>query len=229
MSVAGRFRDPVTFLTLPFSVSIMLNAAACWASTIIIPKDLQCLRRGLIGSNMTSVVRVNTEPTIELFFAFVDGAYDYVCAECTALCCKGHGFGGSLKRKCVRSSSAYPQLETMALSRNGDQITFATTAGGCIMLDTDNFCRIEKELGKDKKPNICNLFPFNSFTQVGKTIVVLPHFLCPLRASVAGPARTGSGDSCIGRSRNPAKPHAHPRLRQKHGSGGSSAPVSDGR
>ena len=137
---------------------------------------------------MTSVVKP-TEPPIDLFFAFIDGAYDYVCAECTALCCKGHGFGGSLERELRPLFARYPQLETMALARNGDQMTFATTAGGCIMLDTDNFCRIEKELGKDKKPNICNLFPFNSFTQVGKTIVVLPHFLCPLRASV--PARPG--------------------------------------
>lgn len=83
----------------------------------------------------------------------------------------------------------YPQLETLAFSRNGDQITFLTTGGGCVMLDTDNFCRIEKELGKDKKPNICNLFPFNMFTRIGKTIVVTPHFLCPLRAVV--PPRPG--------------------------------------
>ena len=57
------------------------------------------------------------------------------------------------------------------------------------MLDSDNFCRIEKELGKDRKPNICNLFPFNSLARIGKTIVVSPHFLCPLRAVV--PARPG--------------------------------------
>ncbi|MEK6334838.1 MAG: hypothetical protein AABM67_07815 [Acidobacteriota bacterium] len=83
----------------------------------------------------------------------------------------------------------YPQIESMALRRTVDQITFATTADGCIMLDTDNFCRIEKELGKDKKPNICNLFPFNAFARIGKTVTVSPHFLCPLRAVL--PARPG--------------------------------------
>ena len=83
----------------------------------------------------------------------------------------------------------YPQIESMAYSRHGDQITFATTASGCVMLDTDNFCRIEKELGKSAKPNICNLFPFNLFSKIGKTVVVMPHFLCPLRAVV--PARPG--------------------------------------
>jgi hypothetical protein len=46
-----------------------------------------------------------------------------------------------------------------------------------------------EELGKDKKPNICNLFPFNAFSRIGKTIAVMPHFLCPLRATV--PARPG--------------------------------------
>ena len=84
----------------------------------------------------------------------------------------------------------YPQIESMALKRTVDQITFATSADGCILLDTDNFCRIEKELGKDKKPNICNLFPFSSFARIGKTVTVSPHFLCPLRAVL--PARPGA-------------------------------------
>ena len=129
------------------------------------------------------------EPAVELFFAFIDGAYDYVCAECTALCCKGHGLGGNLERELRPLFARYPQLETMAILRTGGQVTLATTGSGCVLLDTDNFCRIEKELGKDKKPNICNLFPFNSFSKIGKTVVVAPHFLCPLRAVV--PARAG--------------------------------------
>jgi len=125
----------------------------------------------------------------ELFFAFPDGVYDYKCAECTGLCCKGHGFGGSLDREMRSLFVRYPRIESMAVSRNGDQITFATTTSGCVMLDTNNFCQIEKELGKSAKPNICNLFPFNHFAKIGKTIVVMPHFLCPLRSVV--PARPG--------------------------------------
>ena len=137
----------------------------------------------------TSAVSAKSESYPQLFFAFPDGVFDYVCAECTALCCKGHGFGGSFERELRVLFARYPQMETMALSRNGDQITLATTGSGCVMLDNDNFCRIEKELGKDKKPNICNLFPFNLFTRIGKTVAVMPHFLCPLRAVV--PARPG--------------------------------------
>ena len=124
----------------------------------------------------------------ELFFAFIDGVYDYVCAECTALCCKGHGFAGSLEREMRTLFARYPQLETMAISRDGDQINLATP-GNCLMLDSANLCRIEKELGKDQKPNVCKIFPFNSFSRVGKTVVVMPHFLCPLRATV--PVRPG--------------------------------------
>jgi hypothetical protein len=138
---------------------------------------------------MSSIDLSKNEPAVDLFFAFIDGAYDYVCSECTALCCKGHGFAGSLEREMGTLFARYPQLEAMALSRNGDEIIFAAPSSGCVMLDRDNLCRIEKELGKDKKPNICNLFPFNYFSQVGKTIVVRPHFLCPLRASV--PPRPG--------------------------------------
>lgn len=138
---------------------------------------------------MSSTNPSQTEPAVELFLAFIDGAYDYVCAECTALCCKGHGFGGSLKREMHELLARYPQMEAMAISRNGDNIIFATSASGCVMLDSDNLCRIEKELGKDKKPNVCNLFPFNAFSRIGKTIVVMPHFLCPLRAVI--PARPG--------------------------------------
>ena len=138
---------------------------------------------------MRSADQPKTVPAFDHFFAFIDGVYDYVCAECTALCCKGHGLGGNLERELRPLFARYPQLESMAISRTGGQITFASTGGGCVLLDVDNFCRIEKELGKDKKPNICNLFPFNAFSKIGKTIVVMPHFLCPLRAVV--PAAPG--------------------------------------
>jgi hypothetical protein len=65
----------------------------------------------------------------------------------------------------------------------------ATTADGCALLDTDNRCRIEKEHHKSMKPTVCNIFPFNVFRRIGKTVTVSPHFLCPLRLVV--PARPG--------------------------------------
>ena len=131
----------------------------------------------------------NEMGVVPLYFAFPDGVFNYVCAECTALCCKGHGFGGSLENELRPLFVLYPQIESMAVHRRGDFVEFATPISGCLLLDSDNWCRIEKEHGKTAKPNICNLFPFNSFTQIGKAIAVKPHFLCPLRIQV--PARPG--------------------------------------
>lgn len=130
-----------------------------------------------------------TSTNIPLYFAFPDGVYNYVCPECTALCCKGHGFGGSLERQLRPLYVLYPQMETMVLNRIGDFVTLATTADGCVMLDPDNRCRIEKEHNKAMKPTVCNTFPFNVFRTIGKTVTVSPHFLCPLRLVV--PAQPG--------------------------------------
>ena len=124
-----------------------------------------------------------------IYFAFPDGVFNYVCAECTALCCKGHGFGGSLEKELRPLFVLYPQIESMAIRREGDYVEFATLSSGCLLLDTDNWCRIEKEHGKAAKPSVCNLFPFNNLTLIGKAIAVRPHFLCPLRIQV--PARPG--------------------------------------
>ena len=126
---------------------------------------------------------------VPLYFAFPDGVYHYVCAECTALCCKGDGFGGSLKREVRSLFVLYPQLESMTVARHGDTVTFANAKGACQFLDADNRCRIEKEHGKALKPTVCSLFPFNSFSRIGKTLTVSPHFLCPLHLSL--PASPG--------------------------------------
>ena len=83
----------------------------------------------------------------------------------------------------------YPALESMAVQRRGDILTFATPAGRCHFLDGGNLCRIEKEHGKALKPGVCTLFPFNVFTRIGKAVAVSPHFMCPLRLQV--PARPG--------------------------------------
>jgi len=125
-----------------------------------------------------------------LYFSFPDGVFHYVCAECTALCCKGYGFAGSLEREMGRLLTLYPELSSAALERRGDILSFGTPAGGCHFLDSDNLCRIEKEHGRALKPGVCTLFPFNVFSLIGKTVVVSPHFLCPLRIHV--PARPGA-------------------------------------
>jgi hypothetical protein len=104
------------------------------------------------------------------------------------LCCRGNGFGGSLKREMPILLSAYPKLGAAVTSRSESMLWLSTPAGsGCVLLDVDNRCRIEKDLGKDLKPGVCSLFPFNKLTRLGDTLLVSPHFLCPLRMQV--PAR----------------------------------------
>lgn len=127
--------------------------------------------------------------TVPIYFAFPDGAFHYVCAECTALCCRGQGFAGSLEREMGQLIQLYPNLASAVLERRGPLLTVATPAGRCHFLEDDDLCRIEKEHGRALKPGVCLLFPFNSFSLIGRTLVVSPHFLCPLRLSV--PARPG--------------------------------------
>ncbi|MET0153167.1 MAG: YkgJ family cysteine cluster protein [Candidatus Binatia bacterium] len=124
------------------------------------------------------------EETVELYPAFIDGAFQYVCAECTALCCRGHGFGGSLTREMQKLFALYPAIESMASRRVGDYVEFINSSNRCMFLDGDNRCRIEKEHGKAAKPSVCRLFPFNVFSRIGKSVAVAPHFLCPLRLQV---------------------------------------------
>lgn len=125
----------------------------------------------------------------QLFLAFVDGVFDYVCAECTALCCKGHGFGGSLAREMPQLFQIYPRLASSTLGRKGNIVDMMTPAAGCHFLEPDNMCGIERRHGKSLKPGICALFPFNDLRRIGSTITVRPHFLCPLRIRI--PARVG--------------------------------------
>jgi len=131
-----------------------------------------------------------TETTTDIFFAFPDGVFHHVCAECTALCCRGQGFAGSLKREMNYIFRNYPPLASLVTEREGDIVTVATPVGSCFFLRKDNLCQIEIEHGRARKPGICLLFPFNDFSRIGNTLVVAPHFMCPLRLSL--PAAPGA-------------------------------------
>ena len=126
---------------------------------------------------------------MNIFFAFPDGVFHHVCAECTALCCRGQGFAGSLKREMNFIFKNYPPLASLVTEREGDIVTVATPTGRCFFLRNDNLCKIEVEHGRAKKPGICLLFPFNDFSRIGNTLVVSPHFMCPLRLNL--PAAPG--------------------------------------
>ena len=129
----------------------------------------------------------------QIYFSFPDGVFDYVCAECDALCCRGQGFGGSLHREMATLLTLYPSLQSMAVRRRGDVLHFATFRQACQFLDDDRRCRIEREHGKGLKPGVCTLFPFNAFSRIGSVLVVSPHFLCPLRMRVPSAAGEVAG------------------------------------
>jgi len=50
--------------------------------------------------------------------------------------------------------------------------------GACVFLQDDGLCRIHKEMGFDRKPIACQLFPF-SFHPVEGGVVVTTSFACP--------------------------------------------------
>jgi Fe-S-cluster containining protein len=123
----------------------------------------------------------------ELYMAFPDGVFHYVCAECNALCCRGDGFGGSLEKEFKPLFQIYPALQSLVTFRKGDEIHVSNPSGRCMMLDDDRLCHIEKEHGRSVKPGVCALFPFSSFRRLGNDVAIIPNFLCPLRVQV--PAR----------------------------------------
>ncbi|MBI4521587.1 MAG: hypothetical protein HY701_12175 [Gemmatimonadetes bacterium] len=125
----------------------------------------------------------------KLYLAFPDGVLHYVCAECTALCCRGQGIGGSLKREMGHLLKLYPLLGTLAVRRRGNIVEFTNPTSGCQFLQSDLRCAIEVKHGKAYKPGVCVLFPFNRLGRIGRTVTIRPHFLCPLRLVV--PARPG--------------------------------------
>lgn len=136
-------------------------------------------------------------PAPELYFAFPEGSLQYVCEECDALCCRGQGFAGSLKREMGPLLQIYPTLGAFATDRRGDEVTFTTPAGRCFFLQDDRLCRIHLEHGLALKPAVCRAFPFNRLVRIGTTVAVAPHFMCPLR--LVSPARPEEVESAYDR------------------------------
>jgi len=125
-----------------------------------------------------------------LYFAFPDGALDYVCSECDALCCRnGRSFSASAAGELSALLTFFPSLQSLAISRSRNEVHFPIPRGGCVLLEPDNLCGVEKHHGRALKPSGCRLFPFNVFRDLGAAVAVRPNFLCPLRLVV--PPRPG--------------------------------------
>jgi hypothetical protein len=116
----------------------------------------------------------------KFYFAFPDRAYHYDCAQCSAICCRGHGIG-TAARETPALLSHYPELAFTATKSGQSGSNFTNPAGGCFFLTEKNLCQVEQDHGRAAKPGVCVAFPFNDFSRIGNVVVVRPHFLCPLR------------------------------------------------
>ncbi len=117
---------------------------------------------------------------MKFYFAFPDRAYHYDCTQCDALCCRGHGIG-TAARETPALLARYPALALTAAKHGREGSNFMNPAGSCFFLTEKNLCQVEVEHGRDAKPGVCVVFPFNDFSRIGDIVVVRPHFLCPLR------------------------------------------------
>lgn len=124
------------------------------------------------------------------YLAFIDGSLDYDCAACGSHCCRGYGFGGMEEREMATLLDEHPELLCWVRARRHGYLSLGSPAGDCLYLEGDGRCRIQAASGREAKPGVCRLFPFNRLTRVGAQIVVMPHFLCPLKLVV--PARSGA-------------------------------------
>ena len=107
----------------------------------------------------------------------------------------------------------HPAVGTTATSRHGDVVTFS---------DAERWLPLPRRGQPVPHPKgrwqgsqagaSCTVFPFNSFSRIQKTVVVSPHFLCPLRLQV--PARPGEvdGSACLDRDNAPGERAAGPWL-----------------
>lgn len=133
-------------------------------------------------------------PSDAPYTAFLDGSLDYDCSGCPDNCCKGIGFGGMDDRSLGAFIDSHPELLPWIQSRREGFTLLGTPNSGCLFLREDGLCSIEAASGRDAKPGLCIMFPFNRLDRIGDHLVVRPYFRCrgltpifpPRPGSVAG-------------------------------------------
>jgi hypothetical protein len=114
----------------------------------------------------------------EPYLAFIDGSLNYDCIACPDNCCKGHGFGGMEDGAISVLIDNHPELLPWIQSRDKGFIDLSTPSGGCLFLQNNGLCKIEITYGRDAKPGICLMFPFNNMQRVDNHLILRPQFLC---------------------------------------------------
>jgi hypothetical protein len=117
----------------------------------------------------------------DVYFAFPDGAFEYVCDGCLQSCCR---IGGAIdilwSREGGKLLELYPEAASLVRGRVGPLVNLQMPLGRCHWFTDDGLCAIERDHGTALKPYVCRLFPFNDLFQAGGTLVVAPRFSCPM-------------------------------------------------
>jgi hypothetical protein len=125
------------------------------------------------------------------FMAFLDGSLDYSCPGCAENCCRGIGFGGMNGGRMGAIIDSHPELLPWIQYRDEGFTMLGTPQGGCLFLRDDGLCSIESASGRDAKPGLCIMFPFNGLNWLGDCLVVRPYFRCR-RFTAIVPPRPGA-------------------------------------
>lgn len=115
----------------------------------------------------------------EPFFAFVDGALNYDCSTCNALCCRG-GYGTAVRHgeEWQNLKHHYPLLSHFAVDQ-GKYIYLINYGPQCFFLKKTNLCQIEEEYGRKQKPLQCRLFPYQVIGHLDQRPIIQTALLCP--------------------------------------------------
>ncbi len=123
------------------------------------------------------------------YFTFPDGALRYDCRPCGA-CCKGLGIGLDMVAGDLDRIEAVAPGIAAFVRRRGPAWTAFNPRGGCWFLETDGLCKLERDHGRDHKPAVCRLFPFNRVFVAGDYRVIdFNSVVCPLEPAAGDGVR----------------------------------------
>lgn len=124
------------------------------------------------------------------YFAFLDSAFRYDCAQCGQACCRGKSVALSAPAELAKLMVRAPQVAPLLQPLPGGYTRLPDVTDGCWFLADDGMCDYERTFGRAAKFATCRLFPFNRVFRVGNVRVVdVNSVICPLQDALG----TGQG------------------------------------
>jgi len=94
----------------------------------------------------------------KIFIPFIDGLINYDCKACGYHCCK-HGCVGVNAREKRIVLNKFPFLK-YSLVEKENKLYFMRKFQGCLFLEKDGYCSIQKDHSYAVKPFVCRIHPF---------------------------------------------------------------------